>query len=88
MWTLRRWSSHRQRNIAPGGEVAVPFRLNGSEVHYVGRVMRPAPGSSSATPQWDLSFPDGDVYVVRHDRLFTVLELGSHSPTPVPTGAP
>ena len=76
-----------RENIAPGGEVAVPFRLNGSEVHYAGRVVRPAPGSSSATPQWDVSFPDGDVYVVRHDRLFTVLELGSHSPTSAPTGA-
>ena len=40
-----------RENIAPGGEVAVPFRLNGSEVHYAGRVVRPAPSSSSATPQ-------------------------------------
>ena len=50
-----------RENIAPGGEVAVPFRLNGSEVHYAGRVVRPAPSSSSATPQWDVSIPDGDV---------------------------
>ena len=76
-----------RENIAPGGEVAVPFRLNGSEVHYAGRVVRPASTSSSATPQWDVSFPDGDVYVVRHDRLFAVLELGSHSPASAPRQA-
>ena len=29
--------------------------------------MRPVPGSSSATPQWDVSLPGGDVYLVRPD---------------------
>ena len=76
-----------RENIAPGIEVAVPFRLNGSEVHYAGRVLRPASSSSTANPQWDVSFPDGDVYVVRHDRLFAVLELGSHSPASAPRQA-
>ena len=74
-------------NIAAGDEVAIPFRLNGSEVHYAGRVVRPASTSSSATPQWNVAFPDGDVYVVRHDRLFAVLELGSHSPASAPRQA-
>jgi hypothetical protein len=76
-----------RENIAPAIDVAVPFRLNGSEVHYAGRVLRPASSSSSANPQWDVSFPDGDVYVVRHDRLFTILELGSHSPDSAPRQA-
>ena len=74
-------------NIAAGDEVAIPFRLNGSEVHYAGRVVRPASNSSSATPQWNVAFPDGDVYVVRHDCIFTILELGSHSPASAPRQA-
>ena len=37
--------------------------------------------------QNEAPFPDGDVYVVRHDRLFAILELGSHSPASAPRQA-
>ena len=64
-------------DLVPGAAVAVPFRLNGVAVHYAGHILRPAPPSSAGDAQYDVSFPDGDVYRARHDRLFTVVELGS-----------
>ena len=64
-------------NLVPGAAVAVPFRLNGVEVHYAGHILRPAPSSSTGDAQYDVSFPDGDIYRARHDRLFAVVELGA-----------
>jgi hypothetical protein len=64
-------------NLVPGAAVAVPFRLNGVEVHYAGHILRPAPPSSTGIAQYDVSFPDGDIYRAQHDRLFAVVELGS-----------